>query len=301
MLKRWLSTGGVLAAAAALLLLLPQTSSAQFRQRGFGVNAGPVGFYYGSGSPYYYGAYPGYSGWNRPYYGSTWYPSNYGWSSAWQSQNWSGPSYTSDWSSPSYSGYSYPSRTAGSYYSSDMNTGSYYGTPQGEMPRAPERNVVFDVRVPPNAEIWFEGAKTQQTGMFREFLSPPLERGQDFTYHVRARWNENGKEVDKTRELRVRAGDHMMIDFLGESATGSAFPSEQPRGGGVPSRTGQNPERMPTYGADRNLDRTGTETDRNLNRPGTGTERTPEQPGTTPSTPRGGNTGKTPGSTPDDR
>jgi uncharacterized protein (TIGR03000 family) len=159
-----------------------------------------------------------------------------------------------------------------------MSSQGYYGAPAGDMGPS-DRTVLIDVRVPPDAEIWFEGAKTQSTGMFREFVSPALEPGQDYTYQVRARWMENGQEVNKDRELRVRAGNQLALDFLGESAAASTFPSEQPARG--PAM-----DRAPVYGTDRNVDRPATDRtseqqsrDRAIDRTGTGTA-----PGTTPST-----------------
>jgi uncharacterized protein (TIGR03000 family) len=246
MLRRWLRVGGVLAAVAAVLLLLPQTSSAQWLGRGgIGFNVGRFGFY--SGSPYYSGFYPGYYssyyGWNTPYYGSTWYPRYYG-SSGWYAPGytrwyapgytrWYGPRYSYDWSTPSYYSSSFPTARSGSFYSSDMSRGGYYGAQAGDTAPA-DRTVVIDVRVPSDAEIWFEGAKTQSTGTFREFVSPQLEPGQDYTYQMRARWMDNGQEVNKTRELRVRAGDQLSLDLLGEATAGAATSPEQPARGAAP-------------------------------------------------------------------
>jgi uncharacterized protein (TIGR03000 family) len=70
------------------------------------------------------------------------------------------------------------------------------------------------VRVPANAEIWFEGVKTSQTGDFRVFESPELKPGVDYNYEVRARWVENGQTVEKTRNLTVRAGDQIAVNFM---------------------------------------------------------------------------------------
>ncbi len=261
MLRRWLPAGGVLAAAAAVLLLLPETSSAQwFGRRGIGVNVGRFGFYYGSGSPYYSGFYPGYAsgyyGWNYPYYGSTWYPRYYGSYRTYAPgfTRWYGPrySYSYDWSTPRYYSYGYPSRSMGAFSSVDLSNQGYYGAQTGEMGPS-DRTVLIDVRVPPEAEIWFEDNKTQSTGMFREFVSPALEPGQDYTYQMRARWMEGGQEVNKTRELRVRAGDQLSIDFLGESAF--AFPSDQPGRGPAIDR---NLDRMPKYGTEQTSPDTST-------------------------------------------
>lgn len=309
MLRRWLPAGSVLAIAAAVVLLVPQTSSAQFRrgwggwgERGLGFGVDGAGFYYGTGSPYTYGFYPGYNsgyyGWNYPTYGSTWYPSNYGgygWNTPFYSR-WSRPTYSYDFSTPSYYSSGIPSGTMGSFYSSDMSNRGYYGAPMGETFGQQERTVLIDVRVPPSAEIWFEDAKTQQTGTFRAFISPTLEPGQDYVYHVRTRWMENGQPVEKTRDLRVRAGDQLSIDFLNEAAAGST-PSGEPYRGTTPR-----------YGTDRNMDRNapGTDrideqrgTDRNLDRTNP-SERT--SPGTTPpggtTTPGGTSPGTRPSQTP---
>jgi uncharacterized protein (TIGR03000 family) len=276
MLRRWLPAGSVLAAAAAVLLLLPETSSAQWfgGRGGIGYNTGRFGVYFGSGSPYYSGFYPGYAsgyyGWNSPYYGSTWVPRYYGSYSNYAPgfTRWYGPRYSAsyDWSTPSYYSSSYPSGTMGSFYATDMSSQGYYGTPTGDM--RPDRTVLINLRVPPEAEIWFDDAKTQSTGMFRDFISPPLQPGQDYTYQVRARWMENGQEVTKNRELRVRAGDQLNLDFLGESA--SAFPSDQPGRGPAIDR---NIERMPKYGTEQNLNRTTPSTE-------TTPRTTPLDPGT---------------------
>ena len=45
-----------------------------------------------------------------------------------------------------------------------------------------------EVRLPADAELWFEGQKTAQTGTDRSFHSPELQPGQDYVYNVRARW-----------------------------------------------------------------------------------------------------------------
>jgi len=277
MWKRWLPTGSVLTAAVALLLLMPETSSAQWRRSGVGFNAGRFGFSYGAGRAYYGGYYPGYSSgysrWNAPYYGSPGYPRYYG------SSRWSSPGYMRGWYEPGYSS-SYPSGMTASSYPSQTSAQSYYG-PTDEMPRA-DQTVRISVRVPPDAELWFDGVKTQQTGRSRDFISPPLEPGQDYVYHLRARWMRDGQEGVQTRELRVRAGDQKRVDFLSPGQDTTGFPSSDPVRGAGPDTTGQSPNRAPVP-PDPNLDRT----------PGT----TPATPG--PDTPRPGTTGGTPTSPPD--
>jgi uncharacterized protein (TIGR03000 family) len=69
------------------------------------------------------------------------------------------------------------------------------------------------VRVPEGAELWFNGAKTQQDGAVRRFESPPLEPGMRYAYNVKARWTEGGKEVEKTLHVPVTAGARTTVEF----------------------------------------------------------------------------------------
>jgi len=74
-------------------------------------------------------------------------------------------------------------------------------------------SVLVTVDVPPNAEVWFNGAPTAQPGTVRRYISPPLNPGMDYTYFVRARWTEDGVPIDRTRRVTVHAGDQLTVDF----------------------------------------------------------------------------------------
>lgn len=76
------------------------------------------------------------------------------------------------------------------------------------------RSAALDVRLPAEAELWIEGQKMVQTGADRKFVSPPLPPGQRFTYELRARWKEAGRDVTKTKHIDVSAGDRLLVDFL---------------------------------------------------------------------------------------
>ena len=79
--------------------------------------------------------------------------------------------------------------------------------PQGE------RVAQIHVNVPADAEVWIEGQATKQAGTKRWFVSPELTKGQQFEYKVRARWNEEGRPVEQTQQLTVKAGDHLNVTF----------------------------------------------------------------------------------------
>jgi uncharacterized protein (TIGR03000 family) len=153
------------------------------------------GFFFGLG-------YPGYGyGYNGGYY----YPGYYG---GYAPSYDYGPAYPGGYAPPDYR-YSVPPVNAGGFYAP-------------KLPAQPSTTVHVDVRVPGNAEIWFNGAKTSQQGLVRQFESPGLEPGYDYTYEVRARWMENGREVERTRQFVVRAGDRLGVDFLAATQRSAA-------------------------------------------------------------------------------
>jgi uncharacterized protein (TIGR03000 family) len=80
-------------------------------------------------------------------------------------------------------------------------------------PSLETNRVAVEVRVPAGAELWFEGKRTSQTGAVRQFVSPPLTPGSTYAYQVRARWLENGQPVERSREIKVRAGERLTIDL----------------------------------------------------------------------------------------
>jgi uncharacterized protein (TIGR03000 family) len=68
------------------------------------------------------------------------------------------------------------------------------------------------VRVPANAELWFNGSTTTSAGSVREFQSPPLGPGR-YTYEIRAHWTENGRDITQTQKVAVSPGAHLTVDF----------------------------------------------------------------------------------------
>jgi len=86
-------------------------------------------------------------------------------------------------------------------------------TTPGLVPVSATTSVLVTVDVPPDAEIWFNGAPTAQRGTVRRYISPPLNPGMDYTYFVRARWTEGDVPIDQTRRVTVHAGDQLTVDF----------------------------------------------------------------------------------------
>jgi uncharacterized protein (TIGR03000 family) len=78
---------------------------------------------------------------------------------------------------------------------------------------AVNRGVWITVRVPWDATIWFDDTRTTQKGELRYFVSPPLTPGRDFFYEIKAKWTEDGKEVTRSRQVTVHAGDVINVSF----------------------------------------------------------------------------------------
>ncbi len=156
---------------------------------------------------------------------------------------------------PSYFGYNldeqHPSYFGGARYREYYNFGrgalmadfppplpNYYGRVRGfhmAPPPSPAaaspaavlldpRAAHLDVHVPADAEVWLEGLKTHQTGEERHFTSPALIADQDYVYEVRAKWTEDGRPVEQSRSVSVRAGQRVRIDFLSSEPEGLPVP-----------------------------------------------------------------------------
>jgi uncharacterized protein (TIGR03000 family) len=86
-----------------------------------------------------------------------------------------------------------------------------YAPPAGAP--APALTAAIEVRLPPQAELWFDGTPMAQAGDRRLFLTPPLQPGVTYTYEVSARWRQQGEEVKRYERLAVRAGESLVVEF----------------------------------------------------------------------------------------
>jgi uncharacterized protein (TIGR03000 family) len=81
------------------------------------------------------------------------------------------------------------------------------------------------VLVPADAELWIGDSPTAQRGAERQFVTPPLEGGRNLVYEIRSRWKEQGRDVERTRTVRVFPGDRVTVDFLTPQAEAQALPA----------------------------------------------------------------------------
>jgi uncharacterized protein (TIGR03000 family) len=214
-------------------------------------------YYYGGGRRFSRGNYYG-----PDYYSSGWRPRGYGYgfydNGSYNRGGYvSGDSYYDD---GSYGGrrrlfgrrgndYSYGnSGPAYGYSSADCDSGTYYGsTANGYAYGATNSNTaLIDVKLgAADAQVFFDDAATQQTGDRRQFTTPPLEPGKNFSYMVHAKWKQGDRDMDDNRKVAVHAGERVMVDFTvrqEEGAPGAPRPEGAPR-----PRLGE--EGPPTAGA----------------------------------------------------
>jgi uncharacterized protein (TIGR03000 family) len=80
-------------------------------------------------------------------------------------------------------------------------------------PRPREIPVTLVVRLPADAVLEIDGVGTKQQGEVRRFTSPPLQPGRQYTYTLKASWNEKGEAIVRERAVPVRAGTEVVVDF----------------------------------------------------------------------------------------
>jgi len=79
--------------------------------------------------------------------------------------------------------------------------------------RGVDNTAHLEVLVPGNATLWINDWKAGSTGVVRKLRSPPLTPSRHYTYTIRARWEEDGREVTQTRQVAVSAGAKVRVDF----------------------------------------------------------------------------------------
>lgn len=103
-----------------------------------------------------------------------------------------------------------------SYYSED------YSGPENASSEA-SKVAYIRVRVPANAQLWFNNEKRTQKGTDRQFVTPALDPDQIYVYNVKARWTEEGGiNVEKSLRVRAISGTRVTVNFVRP-------PASQPR------------------------------------------------------------------------
>jgi uncharacterized protein (TIGR03000 family) len=86
--------------------------------------------------------------------------------------------------------------------------------PGTDLSMAPAGNTgLLRVHTAPSAQLWFDGTAMTQTGAVRSFSTPELQPGKTYTYEVKIRWLEDGKPVERTRNIDITAKSAVDVDL----------------------------------------------------------------------------------------
>jgi uncharacterized protein (TIGR03000 family) len=69
------------------------------------------------------------------------------------------------------------------------------------------------VSLPADATLTIDGQATTSKGASREFASPVLETGRDYVYTLKANVTRDGKTVEESKTILVRAGETSEVSF----------------------------------------------------------------------------------------
>jgi uncharacterized protein (TIGR03000 family) len=106
-----------------------------------------------------------------------------------------------------------PVQTTASVGSTTGQSGSEPATRRSYYLEPNSSSVLLNVMVPVNAEVLIDGQRTNQVGASRQFRSPPLATGYEYTYTVEARWQENGQQQTRTKKVVVQPGKEVSVDL----------------------------------------------------------------------------------------
>jgi uncharacterized protein (TIGR03000 family) len=77
----------------------------------------------------------------------------------------------------------------------------------------------LSLQVPPDAEVYLNDKKTEETGTLRVYESPQLTGGKQHQFDVRVLWTENGKPVEEKRQLIMGANESRTLIFIATPTT----------------------------------------------------------------------------------
>jgi uncharacterized protein (TIGR03000 family) len=78
----------------------------------------------------------------------------------------------------------------------------------------PPEAALIVVKLPAEAELWFNEVKTTQGGSYRRFVTPALPRDRELSYTLRVRWRIKDAELSRSEEIRIRPGERFTVNFL---------------------------------------------------------------------------------------
>jgi uncharacterized protein (TIGR03000 family) len=164
--------------------------------------------WYGGYWPYY-----GYTTWGGYYPGYSYYYPTYGYAYPYYSYSSSyNPYYAYSAYYPDYTYYN-PTYYVPQTVAALPTTSAYQRFYPPDTALTSPNEAVIRVYTAPDAQLWFDGTLTAQTGSLRTFETPDLQPGKEFKYDIKVRWVENGILIERKRTVTVGAGRTVNLDL----------------------------------------------------------------------------------------
>ncbi|VTT99668.1 Uncharacterized protein OS=Pirellula staleyi (strain ATCC 27377 / DSM 6068 / ICPB 4128) GN=Psta_2893 PE=4 SV=1 [Gemmataceae bacterium] len=87
--------------------------------------------------------------------------------------------------------------------------------PQMADPNGAGDRATITVKLPPGATLFVDDRKSPSSEPIRQFSTPPLPTGRDYSYLMRAEIVRNGQTETFTQKVPFRAGERVDVDFTG--------------------------------------------------------------------------------------
>jgi len=81
-----------------------------------------------------------------------------------------------------------------------------------------EQSIAIRLLVPAGAQVEFDGSKTTMTGPSRQYVSPPVPVGREYTYTLKVALVRDGRTITESQRVLLTPGQEARVDFNGAIA-----------------------------------------------------------------------------------
>lgn len=85
--------------------------------------------------------------------------------------------------------------------------------PVAVKPAVAQDRAKIVVKLPPGAVLFVDGRRNERTDSTREFTTPTLQAGKEYSYVMKAEWRRNGQPESQEQKIEFRAGEQLTVDF----------------------------------------------------------------------------------------